>query len=183
MDAVFSSFMYQIRTPESWIALLDLRRRPCKISENEYNMFLEWIRAAGVLPVEALGTQRLTPATISAVVSMQTDNSGEIRVGAISRVLLPTSIVGSLQSIEQHDQIKLVPPPLSASGATRLQDVCNSTLVAELCRSRAEISIALDGSTVLLAECPMRQERLWPRNGLPDSIIVQTVPVDNNIHH
>ena len=185
MDAVFSSFMYQIRTPESWIALLDLRRRPCKISENEYNMFLEWIRAAGVLPAEALGTQRLTPATISAVVSMQTDNSGEIRVGAISRLRLPNCFVGSVQSIEPHDQIKLAPPPSSASGATLLQDVSNSTLVAELCRARlaarAEISIALDGSTVLLTECLMPLERLWPRNGLPDSIVVQTVPVDSNI--
>ena len=35
---------------------------------------------------------------------------------------------------------------------------------------------------VLLAECLMPIERLWPRNGLPDSIVVQTVPVDSNIH-
>ena len=87
-----------------------------------------------------------------------------------------------MQSIDLHDQIQLAPPPLSASGATLLQDVSNSTLVAELCRSRAEISIALDGSTVLLAECLMPLERLWPHNGLPDSIVVRTVPVDNNIH-
>ena len=90
--------------------------------------------------------------------------------------------VGSVQSIEPHDQIKLAPPPLSASGATLLQDVSHSSLVAELCRSRAEISIALDGSTVLLAECLMQLESLWPRNGLPDSIVIQTVPVDSNIH-
>ena len=86
-----------------------------------------------------------------------------------------TCIVCSVQSIEPHDQIRLAPPPLSASGATLLQDVSHSTLVSELCRARAEISIALDGSTVLLAECLMPLERLWPRNGLPDSIVVQTV--------
>ena len=118
---------------------------------------------------------------------MQTDDSSEIRVSAISRVRLPsyvvpTCIVCSVQSIEQHDQIRLAPPPLSASGATLLQDVSHSTLVSELCRARAEISIALDGSTVLLAECLMPLERLRPRNGLPDSIVVQTVPVDSNIH-
>ena len=28
----------------------------------------------------------------------------------------------------------------------------------------------------------MPLERLWPLNGLSDSILVQTVPVDNNIH-
>ena len=81
-------------------------------------------------------------------------------------------------------QIKLAPPPLFASSATLLQDVSNSTIVAKLCRSRAEIFklIALDGSTVLLAECLMPLERLRPRNGLPDSIVVQTVPVDSNMH-
>ena len=84
-------------TPDSWIGLSDLRRRHCEISEKEYNTFFEWIRAARVLPAEALGTHRLTLATISAVLSMQTDNSGEIRVGAISRFRLPTSIVGSVQ--------------------------------------------------------------------------------------
>ena len=42
-----------------------------------------------------------------------------------------------------------------------------------------------DCSTVLLAEClkPLARERLWPRNGLPDSIVVQAVPVDSSIHH
>ena len=45
---------------------------------------------AAVLPAEALRTQRLTPATIAAVPSMQTDYSGEIWVSAISRVRLPT---------------------------------------------------------------------------------------------
>ena len=79
-------------------------------------------------------------------------------------------------------QIKLAPPPLFASSATLLQDVSNSTIVAKLCRSRAEILIALDGSTVLLAEFLMPLERLRPRNGLPDSIVVQTVPVDSNMH-
>ena len=53
------------------------------------------------------------------------------------------------------DQIKLAPPSLTASGATILQDVSDSTFVVELCRSRAEISIALEGSMVLLAECLM----------------------------
>ena len=139
-------------------------------------------RAAGVLPAEALWTQRLTPATISAAQLKQTDNSSEIRVGAISRVRLPTCIVGSVQSIEPHDQIKLAPPPLSASGATPLQDVSNSAFIAELCRARAQISIALDGSMVLLAECLMPLERLWPRKGLPDSVVGQTFPVGNNIH-
>ena len=142
-------------TPDSWIGLSDLRRRHCEISEKEYNTFLEWIRAAGVLPADAIGTQRLTPAMTSAVQLKQTDNSGENPVEAISRVRLPTCIVGSVQSIEPHDQIKLAPPPLSASGATLLQDVSNSTFIEELCRARAEISIALDGSTVLVAECLM----------------------------
>ena len=87
-----------------------------------------------------------------------------------------------MQSIEPHDQVKLAPPPLSASGATLLQDVSNSTLIAELCRARAKISIALDGGTVLLAECLVPLERLWPCNCLSDSILVQTVPVDSNIH-
>ena len=40
-----------------------------------------------------------------------------------------------------------------------------------------------DGSTVLLEKCLMPLETLWPCNGLPDSIVVQTVPVDSNIHH
>ena len=44
------------------------------------------------------------------------------------------------------------------------------------------MSIALDRSTVLLVECLVPLERLWPRNDLPDSIVVQMVPVDNNIH-
>ena len=64
--------------PVSWIGLSNLRRRHCEISEKEYNTFLEWIRAAGVLSAEALGTQRLTPATISAAQLKQTDNSSEI---------------------------------------------------------------------------------------------------------
>ena len=62
-------------TPDSWIGLSNLRRRHCEISEKEYNTFLEWIRAAGVLPAKALGTQGLTPATISAVQLKQTDNT------------------------------------------------------------------------------------------------------------
>ena len=37
-------------------------------------------------------------------------------------------------------------------------------------------------STVELVECLVLLERLWPSNGLPDLIVVQTVPVDNNIH-
>ena len=46
----------------------------------------------------------------------------------------------------------------------------------------AVISIARDGSTAVLVECLVPLERLWPSNGLPYSIVVQTVPVDNNIH-
>ena len=58
-----------------------------------------------------------------------------------------------------------------------------STLVAELCHSRALISIALDGSVSVLVKCFVPLERLWPSNGLPDSIAVQNFPVDNSIHH
>ena len=114
---------------------------------------------------------------------MQLGNSCEIWVGPILRVtlLLPPCIVGSVQLIEPHDQTKLAPPPSSASGTTLLQAVSNSTLV-ELCRSRAVISIALDGSTVVLVECLVSLERLRPGNALPYSIVVQTVPVDNSIH-
>ena len=36
-------------TPDSWINLFDLRRCHCEISEKEYQTFLEWVRAAGVL--------------------------------------------------------------------------------------------------------------------------------------
>ena len=40
----------------------------------------------------------------------------------------------------------------------------------------------MDGSTVLLVKCLVLLDRLWPYNELPDSIVVETVPVDNNIH-
>ena len=143
-------------TPDSWSNLSDLRRRHCEISEKEYQTFLEWVRAAGV-------------------------DSTLLRLYNL-RVQLPACIVGSVQSVEPHDQIKLAPPPSSASGATLLQDVFNSTLVAELCRSRAEILIVMDRSTVLLVECLVPLDRLWPRNELSDSKVVQTVPVYNSIH-
>ena len=87
-----------------------------------------------------------------------------------------------MQSIEPHDQIKLAPPPSSASGATLLQDIANSTLVAEFCRSRAVVSIVMDGCTVLLVECLVPLDRFWQRNELPDSIVVQMLPVDKNNH-
>ena len=54
--------------------------------------------------------------------------------------------------------------------------------LAELCRSRAMIFIALDDSTVVLVECSVQLDKLWPSNGMPDSIVVQTVPVYNHIH-
>ena len=86
----------------------------------------EWISAAGVLPAVVIETQRLQPgaATISAVQPMQLDNSCEIRVGPILRVLLPPCNVSSVLSIEPDDQIKLAPPP---SSATLLQPFSKST--------------------------------------------------------
>ena len=114
------------------VGFSDLRRRHCVISEKHYNTFLEGISAAGVFPAEVIGAQRLPPATISAVEPKQLDNSCEILVGPILRVLLPPCIVGSVQSIEPHDQIKLTPPPSSASGATLSQAVSQQVAAATL---------------------------------------------------
>ena len=92
-------------------------------------------------------------------------------------------MVGSVQLIEPHSD--------QARSSTRASEWCNSITgglllylnsLAELCRSRAMILIALDDSTVVLVECSVQLDKLWPSNGMPDSIVVQTVPVYNHIH-
>ena len=174
----------------------ELRLRQCDITRADYSKLLSYLQQGEGQPTTlAAGTEGILESRH--LVSAPRPPPHRYHDGGSER--LPSCIIGRVRSRAPYEQLELEPCPGQLISDVAVDQLSDSVLLEQLCKTRAVFSYTTDGVSYMAVECLTPLSRVWsdprgqaalvvqildpelqpPRVGVFEASLVQDVLKDN----
>ena len=148
----------------------ELRLRQCDITRADYSKLLSYLQQGEGQPTTlAAGTEGILESRH--LVSAPRPPPHRYHDGGSER--LPSCIIGRVRSRASYEQLELEPCPGQLISDVAVDQLSDSVLLEQLCKTRAVFSYTTDGVSYMAVECLTPLSRVWPDPRGQTALVVQ----------